>query len=247
MPAPSFAADLLAGQQALVTGGTSGIGAAIAAAMAGCGAEVTVTGRQSKSVVEYNAARPQRLRAEQLDVTDTGAVQRLLAGFARLDIVVNSAGLIHREAEYDPARFAEVLDVNVTGSLRVAEAARPLLARQGGSIVNIASMLSFAGGPLAPGYAASKGGVVQLTKSLALRYAAQSIRVNAIAPGWIETKFTRAVRDDAARYEAIRSRTPMGRWGQPDDVAGAAVFLCSAAAAFITGVTLPVDGGYLAA
>jgi NAD(P)-dependent dehydrogenase (short-subunit alcohol dehydrogenase family) len=243
----TFAADLLAGREALVTGGTSGIGAAIAAGLAACGARVLVTGRQASSVAGFRAAAPGRIRAEQLDVTDEAAIRRLVGGLARLDIVVNSAGLIHREREYEPPRFAEVLDVNLTGSLRVAEAARPLLARQGGAIVNIASMLSFVGGPHAPGYSAAKGGVVQLTKSLAVRYATQGIRVNAIAPGWIETKFTRAVRDDAARYEAIRARTPMGRWGQPEDVAGAAVFLCSPAAAFVTGVTLPVDGGYLAA
>jgi NAD(P)-dependent dehydrogenase (short-subunit alcohol dehydrogenase family) len=241
----TFAADLLAGRYALVTGGTSGIGAAIGAALAGCGAQVLVTGRQPSSVREFKATG--RVRAEQLDVTDQAAIERLMGSFSRLDIVVNSAGLIHRELEYDPARFAEVLDVNLTGSLRMAEAARPLLAKQGGAIVNIASMLSFIGGAHAPGYAAAKGGVVQLTKSLAIRYAGQDIRVNAIAPGWIETKFTRAVRADAARDAAIRARTPMGRWGQPQDVAGAAVFLCSPAAAFITGVTLPVDGGYLAA
>jgi NAD(P)-dependent dehydrogenase (short-subunit alcohol dehydrogenase family) len=241
----TFAADLLAGRYALVTGGTSGIGAAIGAALAGCGAQVLVTGRQPSSVREFKATG--RVRAEQLDVTDQAAIERLMGSFSRLDIVVNSAGLIHRELEYEPARFAEVLDVNLTGCLRMAEAARPLLAKQGGAIVNIASMLSFIGGAHAPGYAAAKGGVVQLTKSLAIRYAGQDIRVNAIAPGWIETKFTRAVRADAARDAAIRARTPMGRWGQPQDVAGAAVFLCSPAAAFITGVTLPVDGGYLAA
>jgi NAD(P)-dependent dehydrogenase (short-subunit alcohol dehydrogenase family) len=241
-----FSPDLFAGRQVLVTGGTSGIGAAIGAAFAGCGADVVVTGRQAASVAGYNAGAPPRCRAEALDVTDTTSIARLLAGIERLDIVVNSAGLIYRREEFDPARFAEVLDVNLTGSLRIAEAARPLLARQGGAIVNIASVLSFVGGAHAPGYAASKGGVVQLTKSLALAYAVQGIRVNAIAPGWVETKFTNAVLADAARTAAIVARTPLGRWAQPEDIAGAAVFLCSPAAAFITGAVLPVDGGYLA-
>jgi len=241
-----FSPDLFAGRRVLVTGGTSGIGAAIGAAFADCSADVVVTGRQAASVAGYNAEAPPRCHAEPLDVTDAASVARLLARFEQLDIIVNSAGLIYRKEEFDPARFAEVLDVNLTGSLRIAEAARPLLARQGGAIVHIASVLSFVGGAHAPGYAASKGGVVQLTKSLALAYAAQGIRVNAIAPGWVETKFTHAVLADTARTAAIVARTPLGRWGQPEDIAGAALFLCSPAAAFITGAVLPVDGGYLA-
>jgi NAD(P)-dependent dehydrogenase (short-subunit alcohol dehydrogenase family) len=241
----TFQSDLFAGRHALVTGGTSGIGAAIAAALAACGAHVTVTGRQDASVTQFNSQRLANENAVQLDVTDNGAIKALIAGFERLDIVVNSAGLVLRQREYEPDAFAQVVDVNLNGSMRVAEAARPLLAKQGGSIVNIASMLSFFGGAHAPAYSASKGGVVQLTKSLAIRYAREGIRVNAIAPGWIVTKLTQAVLDDKARNESIIRRTPMGRWGKPDDIGGAAVFLCSPAAAFITGVTLPVDGGYL--
>lgn len=242
----TFHSDLFAGRSALVTGGTSGIGAAIAAALAACGAIVTVSGRQAASVAQFNAQRLPNQNAVQLDVADNAAIKALISGFERLDIVVNSAGIVLRQREYEPDAFAEVVDVNLNGSMRVAEAARPLLAKQGGSIVNIASMLSFFGGAHAPAYSASKGGVVQLTKSLAIRYAPQNIRVNAIAPGWIVTKFTQAVQDDKARHDSIVRRTPMGRWGKPDDIGGAAVFLCSPAAAFITGVTLPVDGGYLA-
>lgn len=239
-----FAADLFAGRHALVTGGTSGIGEAIARALAAYGATVTVTGRQSKSVEQWK--NTDKMKAVVLDVRDDSAIGNLIATFARLDIVVNSAGLVERAQEYEPDSFARVVDVNLNGSMRVAVAAHELLARQGGSIVNIASMLSFFGGAHAPAYSASKGGVVQLTKSLAIRYAPDGIRVNAIAPGWIATKFNQVVQDDAERYANIKARTPMARWGRPDDIAGAALFLCSDAAAFITGVTLPVDGGYLA-
>ena len=242
----TFQSDLFAGRGALVTGGTSGIGAAIAAALAACGAIVTVSGRQAASVAQFNAQRLPNQRAVQLDVTDNAAIKALISRFERLDIVVNSAGLVLRQREYEPDAFAQVVDVNLNGSMRVAEAARPLLAKQGGSIVNIASMLSFFGGAHAPAYSASKGGVVQLTKSLAIRYAPENIRVNAIAPGWIVTKLTQAVLEDKARSDSIVRRTPMGRWGKPEEIGGAAVFLCSPAAAFITGVTLPVDGGYLA-
>ena len=232
---------------ALVSGGTGGIGAAIAGALATLGARVTVTG----ATAEEAAAARERCGlwwegAIALDVRDAAAIAKYFGALTRLDILINCAGIIRRGDEHDPKVFAEVLDVNLNGTMRLCAAARPLLARTQGCIVNTASVLSYLGGGLVPGYSASKGGVAQLTKSLAIAYAADRIRVNAIAPGWIATPLTQPLQDDAARSEAIVARTPLGRWGTPTDLAGAAVFLCSPAASFITGAILSVDGGYLA-
>jgi len=231
----------------LVSGGTSGIGAAIGDAFAELGASVTVTGATG---AEANAARERAgtriQRATALDVRDGAAVVGFVSSLDKLDVLVNCAGIIRRGDEHDPAVFEEVLDVNLTGTMRLCTAVRPLLHVTRGSIVNTASMLAFLGGALVPGYSASKGGVAQLTKSLASAYAADGIRVNAIAPGWIATTLTKALQNDPSRSQAILSRTPLARWGEPDDVAGTAVFLCSPAASFITGTIIPVDGGYLA-
>ena len=163
----------------------------------------------------------------------------------RIHVLINCAGMIRRHEEHDPAVFAQVLDVNLNGTMRTCAAARPKLAATQGCIINTASMLSFFGGGLVPGYSASKGGVAQLTKSLAIAYAADGIRVNAVAPGWVATPLTQALQDDPARSAPILARTPLGRWGTPEDITGPVLFLASPAARFVTGVVLPVDGGYL--
>jgi NAD(P)-dependent dehydrogenase (short-subunit alcohol dehydrogenase family) len=242
----TFRDDLFAGRVALVSGGTSGIGAAIADALAACGAMVTVTGATDAEAESARAGPAFRCRdACKLDVRDTAAIAALTGAMPRLDILVNCAGVIRRGAEHDPAVFAEVLDINLTGTMRLCAAARPLLAQTGGCIVNTASVLAYFGGGLVPGYSASKGGVAQLTKSLAIAYAADRIRVNAVAPGWVATPLTQALQDDPGRSAAILARTPLGRWGKPVDIAGTVVFLCSPAASFVTGAIMPVDGGYL--
>ena len=242
----TFNADVFAGNVALVVGGSSGIGAGIADALAGCGAVVTVTGATAAEVDAAKQAQGFRCRdAVVLDVRDDAAIRRLIGDLPRLDLLVNCAGVIRRDEEFDPAVFADVLAINLTGTMRCCAAAKAKLAQGGGSIVNIASVLSFHGGARVPAYSASKGGIVQLTKSLAAAWATDGIRVNALAPGWVRTPLTRALQDDGERSAAILARTPLGRWAEPADIAGAAVFLCSPAAAFITGVVLPVDGGYL--
>ena len=241
----TWARPFFEGRRVLVTGGAGGIGGAIAAAFAAAGAEVTATAVSEAEIATCDPTPGIRLAP--LDVRDGPAVREFVGALPALDVVVNCAGVIRRGEELDPAVFAEVVDINLTGSMRVAAAARPLLARAGGAIVNTASMLSFFGDGLVPGYAASKGGIVQMTKSLAIAYAPDGIRVNAIAPGWIRTQLTRALQDDAARAASILARTPLGRWGEPGDLGGPTLFLASPLAAFITGVVLPVDGGYAVA
>jgi NAD(P)-dependent dehydrogenase (short-subunit alcohol dehydrogenase family) len=234
------------GKAALVTGGTGGIGWGVAEELATEGADVLVTGLTQAEADSASACVGERtIRALPLDVADAGEVQKFFAGLERLDILVNCAGMIRRRDEYDLAVFERVLAVNLTGTMRACQAARPLLARAGGAIVNVASMYSFFGAGHAPAYGASKGGVVQLTKALAREYASQNIRVNAVAPGWIRTAITGPVHGDPEKSAPIVARTPLGRWGEPKDVAGPVLFLCSEAAGFVTGVVLPVDGGYL--
>lgn len=237
----TFQSGILESKRALVTGATQGIGAAIANRLASLGASVVAVGLDAG---DGSLARDIEVRTA--DVSCAHSVEQLFAGITELDIVVNCAGIIHRKAEHDPDVFAKVLSVNLTGTMRVCAASREYLAARGGCIVNTASMLSFFGGALVPGYAASKGGVVQLTKSLAIAYASEGIRVNAVAPGWIATALTQSLQDDPVRTEAILTRTPLARWGQPADVADAVSFLCTPAANFVTGIVLPVDGGYMA-
>ncbi len=201
--------------------------------------------RKTAAEVRKFALSPGRIEAKILDVTEAGAIRKFVGAFDRLDILVNSAGIILREnREYDPREFDKVIEVNLSGTMRMCVAARPLLAKETGCVLNLASMLSFFGSGSVPAYSASKGGIGQLTKSLAIGWAKDGIRVNAIAPGWINTAMTKSLVEDAVRSRVILERTPMKRWGTPEDVAAAAVFLCSPKASFITGIILPVDGGY---
>ena len=228
------------GKSVLVTGGSSGIGRAIASAFAAAGAGVVAAG------LPGGPSDP-RIRTEVLDVTDAASVSKVFSTLPQLHILVNAAGVIRRDEEFDPDVFARVLDVNLSGTMRVSMAAYPQLARSSGSIVNIASMLTFFGGARVPAYSASKGGIAQLTRSLAVAWAAEGIRVNAVAPGWIATPLTEALQADPVRSAPLLARTPMARWGCPEEVAGPVLFLCSEAAGFMTGSIVTVDGGYSAA
>ena len=206
---------------ALVTGGTRGIGEGVARELASKGWKVIAGG---VSQAEIDAFAPQ----------------------AGITPVVNCAGVIMREGkEFTVEGFRKTIEVNLVGTMRVCLAAKPKLLESGGAVVNTASMLSFFGSPFVPGYSASKGGVAQLTKSLAAAWGPEGIRVNAVAPGWIATELTRPLTENPERSKPIVDRTPMGRWGDPSDVAGAVMMLLSDDAKFVTGTVLPVDGGYL--
>jgi NAD(P)-dependent dehydrogenase (short-subunit alcohol dehydrogenase family) len=241
----TFNHNLFAGKVALVTGGSQGIGAGIAEQLAQLGAHVIAAGINVEPAMREIGAG--RIQTVNLDVADQASVDALFADVGALDILINCAGIIKRGEEHKVEVFQQVIEVNLTGTMRVCTAARPLLAESKGCIVNTASMLTFFGGSLVPAYSASKGGIGQLTKSLAIAYAADGIRVNAIAPGWIATPLTSALQNDPARSGPILDRTPLRRWGTPVDVANATVFLCSDAASFVTGIVLPIDGGYMAA
>lgn len=238
----------LSGRRALVTGGASGIGHAIALGLLEAGARVTATARTKASLEACAAETPHGpLDLRRLDVTNPISIDGLMEELDGLDILVNNAGEVRGGLEFQPDQFADVINVNLMGVQRMSHACLPKLALAKGCILNIASMWSYFGAPHAPAYTASKTGVVGLTRSLAHAWAEHGIRVNAIAPGWIETKLSRPAREDPERNRAIGARIPLGRWGVPSDVAGAAVFLCSPAAAYVTGATLAVDGGYTAA
>jgi 2-deoxy-D-gluconate 3-dehydrogenase len=244
----------LAEQVALVTGASGGIGAALAVALAEAGADVVCHGntRSPEATCDAIQRLGRRALAVQGDLSDRTTAEALVSAaverFGKLDVLVNNAGLIRRSPATTLADddWDAVLEVNLTSVFRLARAAGTHMIHRGrGKIVNIASLLSFQGGVFVAAYAASKGGVAQLTKALANEWAPQGVNVNAIAPGYVRTDNTAALQDDPTRSRQILERIPAGRWGEPADIAGAAVFLCSRASDYVHGHVLVVDGGWM--
>ena len=246
----------LNGKNALVTGSHRGLGAAIAVALARAGANVGCHGRDPKPGPSCDEIRSASRKTFYIstDLADSnacpGLIEKTISEFGSIDILVNNAGTIRRApaTEYPSEFWDELIAVNLTAVFRLSQlAARDMLERgKGGKILNIASLLSFQGGILVPAYAAAKGGVAQLTKALANEWAAKGINVNAIAPGYMSTDNTAALRNDQVRSKQILDRIPAARWGVPEDLAGAAIFLCSPASDYVHGQVLAVDGGWLA-
>jgi 2-dehydro-3-deoxy-D-gluconate 5-dehydrogenase len=247
----------LTGRVAIVTGGNGGLGLGMARGLAGAGAIVAIAARhERKSQAAVKEMRSSGVRCEFYPVQVSSRssclkmVESVIADFDRCDVLINNAGMnIRKRPErLSEDEWREILDVNLGGALFCAQAVYPHMRATGrGKIINIGSMYSIFGAPLIAAYGASKGGVVQLTRSLACAWAANNIQVNAILPGWLNTDLTRRSREEIEGLDDIVvSRTPMGRWGEPDDMAGAAVFFSSAASDFVTGTTLAVDGGYSA-
>lgn len=229
------------GARVLVVGASrGGIGADIARRFRDAGAAVTITGAENEPAPEDRGAFPY----VQLDVRDSAAVEALAEEVDRLDVLVNCAAITRRGEEMEPAFFANVVDVNLHGSFRTALALHPQLKAAGGTVINIASMYAAFGSPRNPAYGASKAAVAQLTKSLAIAWAQDGIRVNAVSPGFIVTEQSARSRTDPAHVASVAARTPLGRWGQPEDIGPAVLFLASDAARFVTGTCLNVDGGY---
>ena len=245
----------LKGKNALVTGSQTGLGAGMAIGLAQAGANVVVHGINTKGIAEVceavraAGARPVEAVA---DVSDAKACAELVEFTVKelgsIDILINNAGIIRRApaAEFSEKDWADVIEINLTAVFRFCQlAGRHMLAQGSGKIINVASLLSFQGGVFVPSYAAAKGGVAQFTKTLANEWASKGINVNAIAPGYMATDNTAALRADANRSRQILERIPAGRWGTPQDLAGVAVFLASHAADYIHGTVLTVDGGWM--
>jgi len=245
----------LEGRVALVTGGNGGIGLGMAQGLAAAGADIVVAGRnaaKSEAAAKELASHGVRTAVVEVNVADEASVaamvDKTVARMGRLDILINNAGIAIRKRpeEYKMSEWREVLSINLDGAFYCSHAAQPAMkASGGGKIINIGSMMSIFGAPFAAPYSASKGGLVQLTKSLATAWAVDNIQVNAVLPGWIDTELTQRAREQVdGLHGNVLKRTPAGRWGEPTDFAGIAVFLASKASDFVTGAAIPVDGGF---
>ena len=246
----------LGGKVALVTGASRGLGAAMACALASAGADIALHSNEhpalatAERIAAIDGRRTELLTA---DLSNRVAADKLvddtIAAFGRIDILVNNAGIIRRRpaAQHTDDEWDVVIEVNLSNAFRMCRAVgKHLLEReQPGKIINVASLLSFQGGITVPGYAAAKGGLMQLTKALANEWASHGINVNAIAPGYMQTDNTRALREDPQRNRQITERIPAGRWGSPEDLSGAAIFLASNASDYVHGHVLVVDGGWM--
>jgi 2-deoxy-D-gluconate 3-dehydrogenase len=242
----------LHGRAALVTGGNGGIGLGMAQGLAAAGAAVAIAGRDERKNKEALKSLGEKSFSLKCDLTDDKACKAMVDEAARrlgrLDILVNNAGINIRKTpqDYTPAEWRRVIDTNLTSAFIASQAAYPHMKAGGaGKIVNIGSMMSLFGASFVAPYGASKGGIVQLSRALATAWARDNIQVNAVLPGWIDTALTRQARKEVAGlHERVLERTPAKRWGEPRDLAGIAVFLCSSASDFVTGAAIPVDGGY---
>ncbi len=245
----------LKGRVALVTGGNGGIGLGMARGMAAAGADIVVAGRQaakSEAAAAELARLGVRTAVVEVNVADEASVKSMIDQavdrMGRLDILVNNAGINIRKRpeEYKMSEWREVLAINLDGAFYCSHAAQPAMkSGGGGKIINIGSMMSIFGAPFAAPYAASKGGIVQMTKALATAWAVDNIQVNAVLPGWIDTELTQKAREQVdGLHNNVLRRTPAGRWGEPTDFAGIAVFLASEASDFVTGAAIAVDGGF---
>jgi NAD(P)-dependent dehydrogenase (short-subunit alcohol dehydrogenase family) len=228
------------GLQVLISGGSGGIGGAFAKAFLAHGAQVIVTDLQPAPEALLKAGA----RYESLDVTSDEAVEALAKKVDKLDVLIHCAGKLSRWEEHKPEVFRNIVDIHLFGNVRLAAAFRPHLKQARGCMINIASMYSYFGAPQVPAYASAKTAIIGLTKSLALAYAEDGIRVNAIAPGWIATDISRGGRENPEFNEKLMARLPNKRWAEPEELAGTALFLASPASSLINGVTIPVDGGY---
>jgi len=246
----------LEGKVAIVTGGNGGIGKGITRGFAAAGSDIVIVardqGKTDKAASEIQADFGVRMLGLKRDLREESQIQDLIEPvvkeFGRIDILVNNAGINIRKMpqEYEAAEWDQILDTNLRGPFLCSQAVYPVMkSGGGGKIINIGSMLSIFGGAKLAAYGSSKGGIVQLTRSLAVAWAQDNIQVNAILPGWIDTELTRRARKDLpGLHERVLDRTPTGRWGEPHDLAGTAVFLASPASDFVTGTAIPVDGGF---